>query len=217
MLVNKSSLTSIGLVKSINLLDLILPSVCAVCENVGANLCSVCAEKLNPSPHLFVRGTLQGLAATTYTPEMSKILVAFKDKGQTSLITKIKPLLEPLVKEISSVNQLVHLVPSPSRRENFYRRGFTPSLIFANALSDDVDNARVLNCLTIAEVADQVGLSAAERLSNLAGSMSSNQKLGGKVCFVVDDIVTTGATINEAWRALSIAGAVVIGALAVSE
>jgi predicted amidophosphoribosyltransferase len=38
-----------------------------------------------------------------------------------------------------------------------------------------------------------------------------------KPCFVVDDICTTGATITEAWRALTVAGATVLGALVVSE
>jgi predicted amidophosphoribosyltransferase len=47
--------------------------------------------------------------------------------------------------------------------------------------------------------------------------MSLNQKVAFKSCFVVDDICTTGATIIEAWRALTVAGANVLGALVVSE
>jgi predicted amidophosphoribosyltransferase len=76
----------------------------------------------------------------------------------------------------------------------------------------------VLNSLVLAKnVKDQVGLSSLERRANLAGSMSLNQKVAGKYCFVVDDICTTGATLIEAWRALSVAGANVLGALVVSE
>lgn len=203
--------------KPVQLLDLILPSKCAVCDLPGPNLCSVCAKKLSPNPHRFTRGKLSGLAATDFSPEMSKLLVAFKEKGQSALIADLKPLLTSLVMEIASVNQQVFLVPVPSRTKNFYKRGFTPSVIIANSLADALGNARVLNGLKITAVADQVGLSAAERLTNLAGAMSLKQTVDGKVCFVVDDIVTTGATITEAWRVLTVGGAIVIGALAISE
>ena len=203
--------------KPVDLLDLILPSKCAICEVPGSNLCSVCGSKVTSNPHRFTRSKVSGLAATYFTAEMSKLLVAFKEKGQSSLIVELKPLLASLVNEVAAVNQLVHLVPVPSRAKNFYKRGFTPSLIIANSLADTVAKARVLNCLRIAEVADQVGLSASERFSNLSGSMKLNQKVDGKLCFVVDDIVTTGATITEAWRVLTIGGALVIGALAISE
>jgi predicted amidophosphoribosyltransferase len=75
-----------------------------------------------------------------------------------------------------------------------------------------------MNCLVPGEtVKDQVGLTSSERHINLAGSMSLNQSVSGKSFFVVDDICTTGATIVEAWRALSVAGATVLGALVVSE
>ena len=203
--------------KLVELLDLILPSKCAVCDSAGPNLCLACTSRIRPSPHEFSREKFQGLAATYFTPEISKVLVAFKEKGQSSLISELKAWLVPLVNQIASVTQPVHLIPAPSRAKNFYKRGFTPSLILANALADAVGNARVLNCLRIADVADQVGLSASERFANLSGAMSLNQRVEGKLCFVVDDIVTTGATITEAWRVLTIGGAVVIGALALSE
>jgi predicted amidophosphoribosyltransferase len=102
--------------------------------------------------------------------------------------------------------------------ENFARRGFTPSVVLARALSNQVSNARVLNCLVLAkDVKDQVGLTSSQRQANLAGKMSLNLKVAGKPCFVVDDICTTGATLIEAWRALSVGGANVLGALVISE
>jgi predicted amidophosphoribosyltransferase len=102
--------------------------------------------------------------------------------------------------------------------ENFALRGFTPSVVLAQALSNQVSNTRVLNCLMVAkDVKDQVGLTSSQRQANLAGKVSVNQKVTGKACFLVDDICTTGATLIEAWRALTVAGANVLGALVVSE
>jgi predicted amidophosphoribosyltransferase len=123
-----------------------------------------------------------------------------------------------LVSELATFSEAVYLVPAPSRLENFARRGFTPSVVLAQALSNQVSNTRVLNCLVLAKgVKDQVGLTSSQRQANLAGSMSLNQKVVGKPCFVVDDICTTGATLIEAWRALSVGGANVLGALVISE
>jgi predicted amidophosphoribosyltransferase len=189
-----------------------------VCEALGPNLCADCHQVLRPSPHDFQRGPLGGRAATFLSPEVSKLLVSFKDRGQSALVSDLNELIVPLVAELAAFTEVVYLVPAPSRLENFARRGFTPSVVLARALSNLVSNAHVLNCLVLAkDVKDQVGLSGAQRHVNLAGSMSLNQRVGGRLCFVVDDICTTGATLIEAWRALSVGGANVLGALVISE
>ncbi len=189
-----------------------------MCEALGPNLCADCHQVLRPSPHDFQRGPVVGRAATFLSPEVSKLLVSFKDRGQSALVSDLNELIAPLVAELAAFTELVYLVPAPSRLENFARRGFTPSVVLARALSHQVSNARVLNCLVLAKnVRDQVGLSGAQRHENLAGSMSLNQRVGGRLCFVVDDICTTGATLIEAWRALSVGGANVLGALVISE
>ena len=189
-----------------------------MCEALGPNLCENCRQVLTPSPHGFQRGPIVGRAATYHSTEVSKLLVSFKDRGQSALISDLNKLIAPLVAELAAFSENVYLVPAPSRVENFARRGFTPSLVLARALSNQAVNTRVLNALMLAKnVKDQVGLSSSQRHANLAGSMSLNQKVAGKPCFVVDDICTTGATLIEAWRALSVAGANVLGALVVSE
>ena len=189
-----------------------------MCEALGPNLCADCHQVLRPSPHDFQRGPVVGRAATYLSPEVSKLLVSFKDRGQSALVSDLNVLIAPLVAELAAFSEVVYLVPAPSRMENFARRGFTPSVVLARALSNQVSNAHVLNCLVLAKnVRDQVGLSGAQRHENLAGSMSLNQRVGGRLCFVVDDICTTGATLIEAWRALSVGGANVLGALVISE
>jgi predicted amidophosphoribosyltransferase len=204
--------------KNSGLLDFVFPSRCAVCEALGPNLCEDCHQVLRPSPHDFQRGPIVGRAATYLSPEVSKLLVSFKDRGQSALVSDLNELIAPLVAELAAFSEVVHLVPAPSRMENFARRGFTPSVVLARALSNLVSNAHVLNCLVLAkDVKDQVGLSGAQRHENLAGSMSLNQRVGDRLCFVVDDICTTGATLIEAWRALSVGGANVLGALVISE
>lgn len=212
------SISSNSYMNNLSLLDFVFPSRCAVCEAIGPNLCVNCRGVLSPSPHEFQRGPVFGRAATYLSPEVSKLLVSFKDRGQSALVNDLDPLISPLVTELAAYREVVYLVPAPSRLENFARRGFVPSFVLARALSNQVANSRVLNALVLAkDVKDQVGLTSSQRQANLAGSMSLNQKVAGKSCFVVDDICTTGATLIEAWRALSVGGANVLGALVISE
>lgn len=200
------------------LIDLILPSRCAVCDLPGANICQGCGPKLVAMEHRFSRGNIQGLAATYYSDPVGKVLVAFKDKGQTSLVRDFDKLLIPLVKELEYAPKPAYLVPVPSRIENFASRGFQPSLLLANALAKATPGSRVLNCLVFKrKVSDQVGLTALERKQNLENSMALNQKVQFKGCFLVDDVTTTGATLNESWKVLSLAGAIVLGALVIAE
>ena len=195
-----------------------------MCDAPGPNLCLDCYFVLEPKPHYFQRGPVHGLAATRYSPEVSNLLVAFKDRGQFALARELGQLMEPLAQELLALSELsgasgsCYLAPAPSRIQNFAKRGFQPSLLLARQLVKKVPNAKVLNCLLLSSgVIDQVGLSSAERISNLEGSMRLNQSVSGKTVFLVDDVVTTGATITEAWKTLSLGGAIVLGALVISE
>jgi len=72
---------------------------------------------------------------------------------------------------------------------------------------------RVVPALRLARaVADQAGLGRGERARNLDGALevrgSAFRQVAGRVCVVVDDVLTTGATAREAARALAAAGAV---------
>ena len=195
-----------------------------MCDAPGPNLCLDCYFVLEPKPHYFQRGPVHGLAATSYSPGVASLLVAFKDRGKFALARELGQLMEPLAQELLALSELsgasgsCYLAPAPSRIQNFAKRGFQPSLLLARQLVKKVPNAKVLNCLLLSSgVLDQVGLSSAERISNLEGSMRLNQSVSGKTVFLVDDVVTTGATITEAWKTLSLGGAIVLGALVISE
>ena len=90
-------------------------------------------------------------------------------------------------------------------------------LLLAKEVSKKHPSLVVLNCLNFSRaVKDQVGLTQSERIENLRSSMKLNQQVTGKICYLLDDVVTTGATSLEAARVLQLGGATLAGVLALS-
>jgi predicted amidophosphoribosyltransferase len=200
-----------------SLIDILFPSRCAVCDRSGKNLCDFCRELILIEPREFCVSGLQLHTVTNYTNEMSKLLVALKEKGQSALVPELALMLRPVIENLPESRFPTYLVPAPSRPENFSKRGFQPTLLLAKAIANQSPSLRVLNCLRFSRlVLDQVGLTANERLANLSMSMSLNQSVIGRVCYLLDDVVTTGATALESKRVLSLGGATVAGVLALS-
>jgi predicted amidophosphoribosyltransferase len=204
-------------VLKISLVDLIFPSRCAVCDRAGKNLCLECKNLLWIEPREFVLSGLSVHTVTQYSTETSKLLVALKDKGQSALVAELAQMLRPAIENMPVSESTRYLVPAPSRPENFSKRGFHPMLLLAQAVSAQHPSFSVLNCLSFARlVKDQVGLTEPERIENLSSSMELNQKVAGKLCYLLDDVVTSGATALEAARVLGLGGATVAGVVALS-
>ena len=200
-----------------SLVDLIFPSRCAVCDRAGKNLCEECKNLLWIEPREFALSGLAVYTVTKYSDETSKLLVSLKDKGQFALVAELAQMLRPIIEKLPPSESRRYLVPAPSSSENFSKRGFHPMLLLAQAVASNHSSFSVLNCLRFSRhVKDQVGLNETERIANLSFSMELNQSVTGRVCYLLDDVVTTGATALEAARVLRLGGATLAGVLAIS-
>ena len=199
------------------LLNFVLPSRCASCDRPGSDLCDQCFSEISIALHEFQIHGLPGFAVTKYTPLISNVLVSFKEKGQFALSKTLAALFSEVISLLPKFESPVYLVPAPSSPENFARRGFQPALLLATKIAKNHPEFRVMNSLVFSrKVRDQVGLSGSQRLANLDSSMKLNQSVTGRVCYLVDDVVTTGATATQAARTLLLGGAQVVGILTLS-
>ena len=197
--------------------DLIFPSRCAVCDRAGKNLCLECKNLLRIEQREFLLSGLAIHTVTKYSDETSKLLVSLKDKGQFALVEELAQMLRPVIENLPVSESIRYLVPAPTSPENFSKRDYHPMLLLAQAMASKHPRLSVLNCLRFSRrVKDQVGLTESERIANLSFSMQLNQSVTGRVCYLVDDVVTTGSTALEAARVLRLGGATLAGVLAVS-
>jgi predicted amidophosphoribosyltransferase len=213
------------------LAGLVLPSECEGCgvPRVRGELCADCGGALRgavprrvwPSP--VPPGLPRVVAAMPYADEVRAVLLAHKERGALRLAAPLGAVLAGAVRKSCPYSrhdprhdswppsEPLTLVPVPSARRAVARRGHDPvrriALAAARELRREGLPTRVLAVLRQRRaVADQAGLTAPQRLANLSGALElvpgGARLLAGGPTVLVDDLMTTGASLVEAARAL---------------
>ena len=214
------------------LLDLVLPAACVGCGVDGSSWCAACAETLAgrpwpAAPDPCPPGFPATWAVAAYDGAVRAATVAHKERGLRAMRA---PLAAALAVSVAAaltdgtgglLRPRVVLVPAPSRGAAVRSRGEDPTLGLARCAARRLTRAglpaAVVPALRLARsTTDQAGLGAQDRAANLAGAARVPHRLVGAVAgrpvVLVDDVVTTGATLVESARALDAAGAVVVAA-----
>jgi ComF family protein len=201
------------------LADVVFGAHCAGCDNPAIALCAECAAEIRPHPVVVRDAPCRVVAAGEYDGTLRSTLIAWKERGR---FTVERPLAHLLAASIAVLDPdpPVLLVPIPSRPDRSRARGADMvtelGRVASRLLRTAGLDARVSPCLRVVRrVRDQAGLSAVERAENLRGAFMTRRLPAGHVV-LIDDIVTTGATLSEAVRAVSQAGGRVLGAATVA-
>jgi predicted amidophosphoribosyltransferase len=180
------------------------------------------------------RNQLRIFAGSSYTSNLSRIILAAKEENQIQarvfLAKQLTNSLQRALEEISTkrgegVKSIV-IIPIPSRKLADRRRGFAHIELLAETLlaMNRNLNIEVLNCLRHSrKISDQTSLNFNERAMNMKGAFLIDQakyfdsypvKNSNSAIFLLDDLVTSGATVQAADLALSSLGARLDGVLA---
>ncbi|KGJ72144.1 hypothetical protein GY21_17320 [Cryobacterium roopkundense] len=196
----------------------LMPTECSGCGAPDRALCLTCRAALQADAHEATRDGIAVWCALDYSGAVRRVIGAFKDGGRIDAAAALAvPLRVAVAAALHSVPASamadLHIVVVPSSRRAWRVRGYHPvELLLRRA---GLAPTRALR--PVRASVDQVGLDRAARSDNRRGSLTAVRPLVGFHCIIVDDVLTTGATLLEARRAVLAAGGVVAGMAALAE
>ncbi len=197
--------------------DLLIGAACPGCGCPAFGLCRPCGMTMRPDPRevwpdpipTSLR-SVRPIAGGVNEGVLRRTLIAWKEEGRFGLTAPLAHLLAAAAAELAPIGASVVLVPVPTSRRSKRARGAdvvdelareAGQLLLSTGVDAVVEQALGYTRATV----DQSGLGSAARADNLRGAFfvrSRKPQLGREV-IVVDDILTTGATVGEAVRALT--------------
>lgn len=218
-----------------SILDFIFPKRCVNCRKLGAYICANCFSYIsfNESGFCLVcqRSAIGGLThpvcQARYAPDgafsslvykgvVKKLVYKFKyNPNLTDLKNTLTELFHEGIIQKEAFYKLLGtesvLIPIPLHKSKIRTRGYNQSHLLAQGLSKKF-NMQVLDCLDRAkDTKTQVGLKKEEREENIKGAFKVRKEYVVKIkdikqVFLIDDVVTSGATLKEAAKVLKKAG-----------
>ena len=206
------------------ILDIFYPKYCLLCLKKGMYICNKCRAKFQyincpccpvcsgiiRSKNYFIHNvckrhsSLDGLLPLLKYDEKSKLILSeAKFKYAKEVLIEMASMLKPIYSSLPIKIDYIVPVPLSNERSNF--RGFNQSEILAKGISWKYKNILRREKNTIS----QTKYKRAERLKNLKNSFSINEAfdIRNKNIVLIDDVYTTGSTLQECAKVLKTFGA----------
>jgi ComF family protein len=218
----------------------LLPPVCAFCRTplrdgeVGAcrpcfadlprnePACRICGEPLPADPGTLPCARCQArplplervIAPLRYAFPVDVAIQALKYRGRLEYVAAFTHSMLAACDRLPS--GIDGVVPVPLHWLRQGRRGFNQALELARPVASELELPLVAPVIRLRRTPAQTGLGAARRRRNLKGAFQVREPLDGCHILLVDDVMTTGATLFELARCLRRAGAAKVSALVVA-
>ena len=212
------------------LLDLLFPVKCLACGQEGAWLCESCFRKLKfgapETKHRLIVPELTAIfiAGDYDDPLLSELIKKFKYNFLTGPGKVLGRFLILFWQGQLSANRnlavaekfLLLAVPLSKKRRRW--RGFNQAEILAQELAESFSYPLGQELKRVGHQKPQAELSEQARLANVRDAFVwTGASLAGQTILLIDDVVTTGATLNEAAKALKAAGAAAVYGLVLAK
>jgi ComF family protein len=221
------------------LLNIFFPSKCPVCGNRSDNhlynpFCTKCWGSIErySGPACNICGiptvsyyTLTCESCINARPPFSKVLYygiyegVLKEVIHLLKFNGVKRLSKPLSLMLSDlpIPKTDGIIPVPLHHKRLHQREFNQTATISRHLSENLKIPLMLNVLKkTKETPPQTDVTGKERLKNIKNVFTASEEIKGLDLLVIDDVITTGATVRECAKTLIKAGAksVTVAALA---
>lgn len=190
------------------LFELFWPTRCAACDGLVSKspttVCECCLDAIDKPHHVVVpRGADKAFAFFAYEGPASDLITRWKYHEDYSAQCALMGLVSNRIQEIKPlIAEHALLVPVPPHPNRLESRGFDPVWTFASVLAKGLQSigcdAQLADNLIVRtrHTPHQAQLSYDERLKNLDGAFERRSEIPHAQLVIVDDVLTTGATIS---------------------
>ncbi len=208
-------------------LALLSPISCPGCGEPDVSLCVECRGLFDSGPAevtLAIRRELfevPVLACADYSGRARAVILGFKDHGHTRLAPALAQALTASLEPVMAQFPHATVVPVPSSWRGALRRGVEPTHLLARAIEKRRPSWRVEGLLRRSLSARAVlspqskGLNRRDRLTRDV-PLRLLRRVEGEACVLLDDVITTGSTMESCARMIRNAGGMVVGAVALA-
>ena len=200
----KSIKTKFILIAYREILNIIYPieEKCMVCDEDGfIGICPSCKSRINKAKN---EGSI--LSYGFYGGILKSLILKFKYESNYNVGYLLANFLIEIIKESEIDIDIICYIPMIRKDER--KRGFNQCKLIANEIGYNL-NIPVSNCIKkVKHTKEQKKLTKEERIKNLIGAfeVTSNEDIKNKRVLLIDDVMTTGATIDECTKVLKKSG-----------
>ena len=206
-------------------LSFMFPDVCVACGRpltpFEDHACDACWEVVRASawPLGKLAVAACGLQVHRFLPfegPARTLLHALKYEARTSIAREFASIILPAARAVTR-DRVDTVVPVPMHRVRRRERGFNQAELIARHLAMGLDIPFLPGLTRTRATASQTGLARRDRMTGVRSAFAPELELEGRRILLIDDIVTTGATLRAAAVAALRGGAAEVTAAAVAE
>lgn len=180
--------------------DFFFPPLCFGCLKItnGENICPSCYQKIFSQP-IIIDKKIKTYALGYFNIPFNNLIYEFKYHHRLFLKETLAKALSNIIINDYYLKDCNYLVPVPLHKAKLRERGYNQSEILAKEISKIVDK-EVLNCLIRKKnTKSQTKLKEDKRVENVKDAFvfNNNYNIENKKIILVDDVMTTGATLNS--------------------
>ena len=208
------------------ILDLIYPPICGFCEKIcNEHLCKKCEIKIKNYEIISIRENSNAyfdeiLYIFKYEDVIRDTLIKYKFQNKAYLYKTFSKIILKNKKMYSFLKSYDIIIPVPISKKRNKQRGYNQSCLIAKEISRSSNLKFENKCLIKQkDTIEQSRLDKKQRKINVQGAYKiiNKEKLFNKNILLLDDIYTTGNTVEECARTLKQAGAKKVGVLTIAK